>query len=255
MRFPPQHAVDGDPLRIVVDGLFSRGLLLNRLFVEGGAIRVQQNRCPQYSLEECRRILQGLMRDGLPVMWHEASNRRLAHSSSIPYNAPIGCDLHGHMQTVHILVESQHARWGFFDSPQYCESFFFECAIARERDSPGQFGCTFPGTRQTNIWVPCAVRCSTLHSVLLSLRTFLTHRFHREADLAPNAVYLRTRLCSLTCHKFHAYFRGHASFIWTPTTPSYHPMRHSCTVVVVVTVILFYPTGVRCVLFLTCTLR
>ncbi|RNC38887.1 hypothetical protein TcCL_NonESM11828, partial [Trypanosoma cruzi] len=36
------------------------------------AFRVQHNRCPQYSLEECRRILQGLMRDGLPVMWHEA---------------------------------------------------------------------------------------------------------------------------------------------------------------------------------------
>ncbi|KAF8277474.1 hypothetical protein TcBrA4_0110610 [Trypanosoma cruzi] len=125
VRFPPQHAVGGGPLRIIVDGLFNRGLLLNGLFVEDGGIRVRPNGCPQYSLEECRRILQGLMRDGLPVMWHEASNRRWAHSSSIPYNAPIGCDLHGHMQTVHILVESQHARWGFFDSPQYCESFFF----------------------------------------------------------------------------------------------------------------------------------
>ncbi|RNE98505.1 hypothetical protein TcG_12636 [Trypanosoma cruzi] len=65
----------------------------------------------------------------------------------------------------------------------------------------------------------------------------------RKRGLAPNTVYLRTQLCSLTCHIFHAYFRGHASFIWTPTTPSYHPMRHSCTVVVVVTVILFSPDG------------
>ncbi|RNC42058.1 hypothetical protein TcCL_NonESM08331 [Trypanosoma cruzi] len=108
------------------------------------------------------------MRDDLPVMWHEASNRRLAHSSSVPYNAPIGCDLHGQMQTVHILVESQHARWGFFESPQYCE-FSFECAIARERDNPGQVGCTFPGTRESNICFLCAVRCSTLPSVLLPL--------------------------------------------------------------------------------------
>ncbi|RNC52320.1 hypothetical protein TcCL_ESM10469 [Trypanosoma cruzi] len=182
------------------------------------------------------------MGDGLPVMWHEASNRRLAHSSSIPYNAPIDCDLHGHMQTVHTLVESQHARWGFFESPQYCESFFFECAIARERDNPGQVGCTFPGTRQSNIWLPCAVLYPPclLHCCLSDdiLDPFFPSR---KRGLAPNTVYLRTQLCSLTCHIFHAYFRGYASFIWTPTTPSYHPMRHPCTVVVVVTVILFFP--------------
>ncbi|KAF5223652.1 hypothetical protein ECC02_003385 [Trypanosoma cruzi] len=38
--------------------------------MEDDAIRVQHNGCPQYSLEERRRILQGLMRDGLPVMGH-----------------------------------------------------------------------------------------------------------------------------------------------------------------------------------------
>ncbi|KAF8278475.1 hypothetical protein TcBrA4_0114740 [Trypanosoma cruzi] len=90
--------------------------------MEDDAIRVLYNGCPQHSLEERRRIVQGLMRDGLPVTGHEASNRRLAHSNSIPYDAPIGCELHGNMQTAHILVESQQARCGIAESPQYREN-------------------------------------------------------------------------------------------------------------------------------------
>ncbi|KAF5218040.1 hypothetical protein ECC02_009064 [Trypanosoma cruzi] len=202
---------------------------------------MQHNGCPQYSLEECRRILRELMRDGLPVMWHEASNRRLAHSSSIPYNAPIGCELHGHMQTVHIFVESQHAHWGFLESPQYCESFFLNVPLPESETTLAKLVVLFQG--QGSLIFGSRVRYFTLPAVCsgASPTAFLTHFFHRKAELAPNTVYLRTQLCSLTCHILHAYFRGYASFIWTPTTPSYHPMRHPCTVVVVVTVILFFP--------------
>ncbi|RNC51683.1 hypothetical protein TcCL_ESM11170 [Trypanosoma cruzi] len=210
--------------------------------MEDDAFRMQHNGCPQYSLEECRRILQGLMGDGLPVMWHEASNRRLAHSSSIPYNAPIGCELHGHMQTVHFFLEPQHARWGFFESPQYCESFFLNVPSPESETTLAKLVVLFQG-RDSRIFGPC-VRYVALPCRLqwcFSDDIFDPFFPSRKRGLAPDTVYLRTQLCSLTCHIFHAYFRGYASFIWTPTTPSYHPMRYPCTVVVVVTVILFFP--------------
>ncbi|EKG06186.1 hypothetical protein TCSYLVIO_002724 [Trypanosoma cruzi] len=123
VRFPSQHAVGGDALTVIVEGLFNRGLLVNGVFVEDDAIRVLYNECPQYSLKECKRILQGLMRDGLLVMAPGANNRRLVHSNRIPDDALIGCDFHRHIQTAHILVESQHARWGIAESLYDCESF------------------------------------------------------------------------------------------------------------------------------------
>ncbi|RNC52354.1 hypothetical protein TcCL_ESM10428 [Trypanosoma cruzi] len=123
------------------------------------------------------------MRDGLPVMWHEASNRRLAHSSSIPYNAPIDCELHGHMQTVHILVEPQHARWGFFESLQYCESFFFWMCHRQRARQPWPSWLYFSRDKAVEYLGPvCGTLLYPAVCTVASLTTFLTHLCHRERE-------------------------------------------------------------------------
>ncbi|KAF5219408.1 hypothetical protein ECC02_007648 [Trypanosoma cruzi] len=150
---------------------------------------------------------------------------------------------------------SRSTHVGAFSSPLNTVSFFLNVPSPESEITLAMLVVLFQGqgsrifgSRVRYVALPCRLHCCLSDDILdPSLPP-------RRRGLAPNTVYLRTQLCSLTCHIFHAYFRGYASFIWTPTTPSYHPMRHPCTVVVVVTVILFFPTGVRQVSFFTCTM-
>ncbi|EKF30698.1 hypothetical protein MOQ_005485 [Trypanosoma cruzi marinkellei] len=177
-------------------------------------------------------------------MGHGANTRRLVHSNRIPDDAPIGCDLHGQMQVAHILVESQHARCGSAESPQDWESFFLNVPSPESGISLAKLVVHFSRDEEGKYLGSVCV--TLLHPAVCSgasPTTFLSHLCHRETDLALNVVCLQTRLCSRTCSILHACLRGHVSLIWTPETPLHHPMRRSCTVVVVVTVILFFPDG------------
>ncbi|RNC53573.1 hypothetical protein TcCL_ESM09092 [Trypanosoma cruzi] len=140
---------------------------------------------------------------------------------------------------------SRSTHVGAFSSPLNTVSFFFlNVPLPESEITLAKLVVLFQG-RDSRIFGPC-VRYVALPCRLqwcFSDDILDPSLPPRKRGLAPNTVYLRTQLCSLTCHIFHAYFRGYASFIWTPTTPSYHPMRHPCTVVVVVTVILFFPDG------------
>ncbi|RNF27209.1 uncharacterized protein Tco025E_00583 [Trypanosoma conorhini] len=122
VRFPLQSSCGADALTIVVEGLFNRGLIVNGAFVEEDAVHVLYDECPQYSVKECKRIMQELVKDGLLTMWNKPSGRRLANSNRIPDDALIACDFRRHVQTAHILVESQHARSGIIESLQAAES-------------------------------------------------------------------------------------------------------------------------------------
>ncbi|RNC40475.1 hypothetical protein TcCL_NonESM10040 [Trypanosoma cruzi] len=150
---------------------------------------------------------------------------------------------------------SRSTHVGAFSSPLNTVSFILNVPSPESEITLAKLVVLFQGqdsrifdSRVRYVALPCLLHCCLFDGIIDP--SFPP----RKRGLAPNTVYLRTQLCSLTCHIFHAYFRGYASFIWTPTTPSYHPMRHSCTVVVVVTVIFFSPTGVRQVSFFTCTM-
>ncbi|KAH9598400.1 hypothetical protein LSM04_005954 [Trypanosoma melophagium] len=128
VRFPPKTSVADDAFTIIVEGLFNRGLCVNGFLMIDDAIKVLFNECPQYSLKKCQQIIQELLRSGKFKAEHQALTCRVVNSSIIPDDALIGCSFRRHVQTAHILLESQHSRSGIVESLQQCESLWYSAS-------------------------------------------------------------------------------------------------------------------------------
>ncbi|GET88869.1 hypothetical protein, conserved [Leishmania tarentolae] len=135
VRFRVQPDVErDDPLVVILEGLYNRGLIVNYVFCVDDAIKVLFDECPQYSLQECVRLIDALFEArvlcdypnsalkpqisilaSLPQIEQLTSgprNCRLGDVSGVPADALVACGYHRHILMSHIIVEAQNARSG-----------------------------------------------------------------------------------------------------------------------------------------------
>ncbi|KPA79022.1 hypothetical protein ABB37_05561 [Leptomonas pyrrhocoris] len=142
-RVRPDAAHD-EPLVVILEGLYNRGLIVNYDFAVEDAMKVLYDECPQYTLPECVRILDGLIATRLltedpqsvlkPQMSilaslpqseqlkSEARTCRLTETTGVPADALIACGYHRHILAAHIIVEAQNARSGVAEVLARCDA-------------------------------------------------------------------------------------------------------------------------------------
>jgi hypothetical protein len=133
-----------EPLVVILEGLYNRGLIVNYAFPVEDAIKVLYDECPQYTLQECVRIVDDLIDAGvltedaqsalkpqmsiLPSLPHseqlrtDARTCRLTEVTGVPADALIACGYHRHILAAHIIVEAQNARSGVAEVLAKCDS-------------------------------------------------------------------------------------------------------------------------------------
>lgn len=138
------NPTEDDPIVVLLEGLYNRGLIVNYEFPIEDAIKVLYDECPQYSLAECARITVSLLDAGIlneqpnsalkpqvPVWPYlstaEVQHRphcvscRLAEPAGVPADALIACSYHRHILAAHIIVEAQNARSGVAEVLATCD--------------------------------------------------------------------------------------------------------------------------------------
>ncbi|KAG5492988.1 hypothetical protein JKF63_01569 [Porcisia hertigi] len=147
IRFRPYPDADRDePLVVMLEGLYNRGLIVNYMFSVEDAIKVLFDECPQYTLQECVRIVDALLearvlRDAphsalkrkmsflasLPLseqLRSDVRNCQLSEVGGVPADALIACSYHRHIVASHIIVEAQHARSGVAEVLSRCDTLW-----------------------------------------------------------------------------------------------------------------------------------
>lgn len=135
-----------EPLAIILEGLYNRGLIVNYAFPIEDAIKVLYDECPQYTLQECVRILDDLLESrvlsedprsalkpqmsilsSLPhceQLKTDARTCRLTEMTGVPADALIACGYHRHILASHIIVEAQNARSGVAEVLARCDTLW-----------------------------------------------------------------------------------------------------------------------------------
>ncbi|KAG5478155.1 hypothetical protein CUR178_04867 [Leishmania enriettii] len=144
VRFRPNPDGERDePLAVILEGLYNRGLIVNYVFSVEDAIKVLFDECPQYSLQECVRIVDALLEAqvlcdhpqsalkpqvsilaSLPhseQLRSDVRNCRLGEVSGVPADALVACSYHRHILASHIIVEAQNARSGVAEVLAKCD--------------------------------------------------------------------------------------------------------------------------------------
>ncbi|KAG5477680.1 hypothetical protein LSCM1_04974 [Leishmania martiniquensis] len=144
VRFRPNPDAERDePLVVLLEGLYNRGLIVNYAFSVEDAIKVLFDECPQYSLQECVRIVDALLEahvlcdDQQTVLKPQVSilaslphseqlrsdvrNCRLSEVNGVPADALTACCYHRHILASHIIVEAQNARSGVAEVLAKCD--------------------------------------------------------------------------------------------------------------------------------------
>ncbi|CBZ27351.1 conserved hypothetical protein [Leishmania mexicana MHOM/GT/2001/U1103] len=144
VRFRPQPDAERDePLVVILEGMYNRGLIINYVFSVEDAIKVLFDECPQYSLQECVRIVDALLesrvlcdspgsalKPQIPILAtlpqneqlrSDARNCRLSEVSGVPADALVACVYHRHILVSHIIVEAQNARSGVAEVLAKCD--------------------------------------------------------------------------------------------------------------------------------------
>ncbi|CAG9574492.1 conserved hypothetical protein [Leishmania major strain Friedlin] len=144
VRFRPQPDAERDaPLVVILEGLYNRGLIVNYAFSLEDAVKVLFDECPQYSLQECVRVVDALLEAhvlcdypssvlkpqisvlaSLPhneQLRSDARNCRLSEVSGVPEDALVACVYHRHILASHIIVEAQNARSGVTEVLAKCD--------------------------------------------------------------------------------------------------------------------------------------
>ncbi|KAK7195767.1 hypothetical protein NESM_000507300 [Novymonas esmeraldas] len=147
VRFRPHPDAERDePLVVVLEGLYNRGLIVNYVFPAEDAIKVLFDECPQYSLQECVRLVDALLEAGvlcdepqsalkaqMPILASlphseqlrsDARNCRLCEVTGVPADALIACGYHRHILASHIIVEAQNARSGVAEVLARCDALW-----------------------------------------------------------------------------------------------------------------------------------
>lgn len=141
-RIRPDPEQD-EPLVIILEGLYNRGLIVNYVFPVEDAIKVLYDECPQYTLQECVRIVDDLIEShvlsedpqsalkpqmsvlsSLPhseQLKSDVRTCRLTEMTGVPADALIACGYHRHILASHIIVEAQNARSGVAEVLAKCD--------------------------------------------------------------------------------------------------------------------------------------
>ncbi|KPI88913.1 hypothetical protein ABL78_1958 [Leptomonas seymouri] len=144
-RIRPDPEKD-EPLVIILEGLYNRGLIVNYAFAVEDAIKVLYDECPQYALQECVRILDELIKtrmltedaqsalkpqmsilSSLPhseQLKTDVRTCRLTEMMGVPADALIACGYHRHILASHIIVEAQNARSGVAEVLEKCDALW-----------------------------------------------------------------------------------------------------------------------------------
>nr|CAJ2474011.1 unnamed protein product [Leishmania braziliensis] len=144
VRFRSRPDAEWDePLVVILEGLYNRGLIVNYVFSVEDAVKVLFDECPQHSLQECVRIVDALLEahvlcdspksalePQVPIfasllqaehLRSDVRNCRLSEVSGVPADALVACGYHRHILASHIIVEAQNARSGVAEVLAKCD--------------------------------------------------------------------------------------------------------------------------------------